>query len=61
MVNPDADMADYLAEQMKRELKRYPRSPIVAEPQTAKDIDLSGIFRMTPEQIDAALRQLEAA
>lgn len=54
-------MADYLVTLSKRELARYPRSPIVCEPQTAKDIDLSGIHRMSEEAVYAALRALEAA
>lgn len=61
MINPDADMAEYLIAQNRREFVRHPRSPIAMTPQSAKDIDLSGIFRMTPEQIDEALRALEAA
>lgn len=60
-INPEADYADHLIAQCRRELVRHPRSPIAMTKQTAKDIDLSGIFRMTPEQIDEALRQLEAA
>lgn len=60
MFDHDADMAEHLLAQSKRELSRYPRSSIACEPSTAKDIDLSGIFRMTPEQIDEALRQLAA-
>lgn len=61
MVNQDADMAEYLIAQNRREFVRHPRSPIAMTPQTAKAIDLSGIMRMTAEQIDEALRQLEAA
>lgn len=57
----DADMNDYMVELAKRELRLYPRSPVVVETQTARDIDMSGILRMTPEQIDEALRQYEAA
>jgi hypothetical protein len=45
----------------EQDLKRYPRSPIVVTKETAKDIDMSGIMKMTPEQIDEALRLLEAA
>jgi hypothetical protein len=52
---------DQFLTQCERELKVYPRSPIAVTKQTAKDIDMSGIFRMTPEQIDEALKQLEAA
>lgn len=53
--------ADQFVELCKRELKMYPRSPVVVTKETAKDIDMSGIFAMSPEQIDAALKQLEAA
>lgn len=59
--NQDADFAEHLIAQCRRELVRHPRSPITMTKQTAKDIDLSGIFRMTPEQIDEALRQLGEA
>lgn len=34
---------------------RYPRSPVVVTKETAKAIDMSGIMRMTPEQIDELL------
>ena len=61
MINQDADMAEYLAVQSRREFVRHPRSPIAMTPQTAKDIDLSGIFRMSADEIDAELRKLEAA
>lgn len=60
-IHPEADYADHLIAQCRRDLVRHPRSPIAMTRQTAKDIDLSGIFRMTPEQIDEALRQMEAA
>lgn len=59
----DLECAD--AEQFVRlcrdELKRYPRSPVVVTKETAKDIDMSGIMKMTPEQIDEALRLMEQA
>lgn len=61
MPNQDADMAEYLLSQSRRELERYPRNPIVVEPQTAKDIDLSGIHRMSTEAIEAELQALRAA
>lgn len=61
MPNQDADLAEFLIAQSKRELVIHPRSPIVTSPKVAKDIDMSGIFRMTPEQIDEALLSLEAA
>lgn len=60
-INQEADYAEHLIAQCRRELVRHPRSPIAMTRQTAKDIDLSGIFKMTPEQIDEALRALEAA
>lgn len=37
------------------ELKRYPRSPVVVTKETAKAIDISGIMRLTPDEIDALL------
>jgi hypothetical protein len=55
MIHPDADLAEYIAARDRAELKRHPRSPIVTSPKVAKDIDMSGIFRMTPDEIDAAL------
>lgn len=61
MINPDADMAEYLIAQNRREFVRHPRSPIAMTPQAAKDIDLSGILRMTPEQIAEAVRTWGAA
>jgi hypothetical protein len=57
----DCTDADQFVELCKREFKTYPRSPVVVTTDTAKDIDMSGIFKMTPEQIDAALKHLEAA
>lgn len=63
-INQEADLAEHLIAQCRRELvrhPRHPRSPIAMTRQTARDIDLSGIFKMTPEQIDEALRQMEAA
>lgn len=61
MINPDADMADYLIAQNRREFVRHPRSPIAMTPQTAKAIDLSGILRMTPDQMAEAVRLWGAA
>lgn len=52
--------AEQFVELCKREMKLYPRSPVVVTKETAKDIDMSGIFRMTPEQIDAALMEIAA-
>jgi ferric-dicitrate binding protein FerR (iron transport regulator) len=60
-INPEADYADHLIAQCRRELVRHPRSPVAMTKQTAKDIDLSGIFRMSADEIDQALRALEAA
>lgn len=53
--------ADQFVELCRREMKLYPRSPVVVTTETAKDIDMSGIMKMTPEQIDEALRLMEAA
>lgn len=61
MLNQDADLAEFLMARSRRELKAHPLSPVIVSPSVAKDIDLSGIFRMTPEQIDTALLALEAA
>lgn len=61
MLNQDADLAEFLIAQSRRELKQHPLSPIITSPKVAKDIDLSGIFRMTPDQIDDALLAMEAA
>lgn len=61
MLNQDADLAEFLMAQSRRELKQHPRSPIITSPKVAKDIDMSGIFRMTPEQIDDALEAMKAA
>lgn len=61
MVNQDADLAEYLMAQSRRELKQHPRSPIITSPKVAKDIDWSGIWRMSPEQIDEACRNWRAA
>lgn len=61
MINQEADLADYLVAQSRRELKQHPRSPIITSPTVAKDIDVSGILRMTPEQIAEAVRTWEAA
>lgn len=60
MLNQDADLAEYLMAQSRRDLIAHPRSPIITSPKVAKDIDMSGIFRMTPDQIDEALRQVAA-
>jgi hypothetical protein len=55
MIHHEADLAEYIAARDRRELKAHPRSPIVTSPTVAKDIDWSGIWKMTPEQIEAAL------
>lgn len=60
MINQDADLAEYIAARDRNELKRYPRSPIVTSPKVAKDLDMSGIFRMSADEIDAALAQVAA-
>jgi hypothetical protein len=57
----DDSGAEHFVQQCKRELVLYPRSPVIVERQTAIDIDMSGIMRMTPEQIAEALRTWEAA
>ena len=54
MQNPDADLAEFLAARNRRELSRYPRSPIIVTRQVAKEIDLSGIFRMSQEEAEEA-------
>jgi hypothetical protein len=60
VIHLDADLAEYIAARDRNELKRHPRSPIVTSPKVAKDIDLSGIFKMDADQIDAALKQVAA-
>lgn len=60
MIHQDADLAEYMAARDRAELKRHPRSPIVTSPKVAKDIDMSGIFRMSADEIDAALEQVAA-
>nr|PZN75008.1 MAG: hypothetical protein DIU57_18640 [Pseudomonadota bacterium] len=47
--------AEHFVRLCREELKRYPRSPVVVTSQTAKDIDISGIMRLTPDEIDALL------
>lgn len=61
MVNQDADMAKYLIALSRRELVQHPRSAAIVTDQTAKDIDLSGIFRMTPAEVEEAVRSWGAA
>lgn len=51
----DIDTAEHFKAMCDMERKRYPRSPVVVERATAKDIDLGGIFRMPADEIDAAL------
>lgn len=60
-INQEADYAEHLIAQCRRELVRHPRSPIAMTKQTAKDIDLSGIWRMTPDEIDEACKNWRAA
>lgn len=57
----DDGEAERFMHQCRRELVLYPRSPVIVERQTAIDIDMSGILRMTPEQIAEAVRTWEAA
>jgi hypothetical protein len=48
--------AEHFVQMCREEMARHPRSsPVVVTKQTAKDIDMSGIWRMTPEQIDEEL------
>lgn len=49
--------AEQFARLCREELKRYPRSPVVVTKETAKAIDMSGIFKMSADEIDAALMQ----
>jgi hypothetical protein len=56
VVDPEADLIEYLLAQSKRELKLYPRS-LVATPSTAADIEASAIHQMTPEQLAEAERE----
>ena len=60
-ITAEAALAEYLLAQAKRELKRYPRSPVITTPTAARDIDMSGVFLMTEEEVYAALREMEAA
>jgi len=50
MVHPEADLIEYLIAQSKREIKLYPRSPVIVPPQSAKDIDMTGVLQMSPEE-----------
>lgn len=47
--------AEHFVALCRRELKLHPRSPIVTSPKVAKDIDMSGILKMSADEIDAAL------
>lgn len=51
----DPGFAEHFVQECRRERSKYPLSPVLCSAKTAKDIDMSGIFRMTPEQIDEAL------
>ena len=53
--------ADQFVELCKREMKLYPRSPVVVTAETAKDIDMSGILKMHPDDIERALKAFDAA
>lgn len=61
MTNQDADLVDFLVAQSKRELKIYPRSPVIVIPKVAIEIDMSAIHRMSDAEIAAALREWECA
>ena len=54
IINPDADQAEYRAARDRNDLRRHPRSPVVMEHQTAIDIDMSGILRMSPQEAEDA-------
>lgn len=54
MVNQDADLAEYMIAQSRREAVMHPRCPIIAPPTGVQDVDWSGIWNMSPEQIDEA-------
>lgn len=57
MTIPDleCDSAEQFVRMCRDELLRYPRSPVVVTKETAKAIDISGIMRLTPDEIDALL------
>lgn len=61
MLNQDADLAEFLIAQNRRELKLHPRSPVIVTPTVAKEIDMSGIFRMSREEAEEACAQWSAA
>lgn len=47
--------AEQFVRMCREELKRYPRSPVVVTRETAKAIDMSGIMKLTADEIDALL------
>lgn len=61
MINPEADLAEYLTAQSRRELAQHPRTPVVRSTITAPAIDLSALLQMTGDEIDAALCDMQAA
>lgn len=61
MTYPDADLAEFIIAQSKRELAQHPRSPVIVTREVAKDIDLSGIFRMSPAEAEEACSLWSAA
>ncbi len=61
MLNQDSDLAEFIIAQNRRELKLYPRSPVIVSPSTAKAIDMSGIRRMTREEAEEACALWSAA
>lgn len=61
MTYPEADLAEFIIAQSKRELALYPRSSVIVSPKVAKEIDLSGIHRMTREEAEEACALWSAA
>lgn len=51
----DCADADHFARLCREEMRRYPRSPVVVTRETAKAIDISGIMKLTADEIDALL------
>jgi len=58
-VNHEADLAEYLVAQRKRELKRHPRCPVILSRRTSRDIEASAILEMTVDRINELLREFE--
>lgn len=59
MVDQEADLIEYLISQSKRELKLYPKSPVIFAHSAARDIEASAIHQMTPEQMAEAEREFQ--